>query len=155
MSKTDGLDFKGALESAGVVAVLVGLIFVGIELRQNTASVQSASSQSLLEQSNLSNFQLAMDAEFADLYFRAGNNLDDLDDVERLRYLNYIHGEFNIWEQAFYTHQSGTLDDRLWNAYDTGYQGYLCNGSPAEVWREIGSFFGAEFRAHACSSGTD
>jgi hypothetical protein len=155
MSKSQNLEPRNVLEAAGVVAVLVGLIFVGIELRQNTAAVRATTSQSLAEQSNHLNSQLAMNAEFAALYLRASENLDDLTVVNRLRYLSYITSEFNIWEQAFYNHVDGTLNDGLWHAYDDGYHGFLCEGSPAVIWEEIKDFFGAEFRAHVCAIGTN
>jgi hypothetical protein len=148
MSNLAGKNIKDVLEIVGVFAVLVGLVFVGFELQQNTASVQAATSQGLLEQSNHSNFLLATDSDFADLVSRGDAGLNDLNEAERLRYRSYIHGEFNIWEQAFYGHNDGTLNDRLWLGYDTGYRSFFCPPSPTIVWRQIEHFFGVEFRTY-------
>jgi hypothetical protein len=40
---------KALVELGGIGAVLLGLFFVGLELRQNTAAVQAATSQGLTE----------------------------------------------------------------------------------------------------------
>jgi len=148
MCDLEGRNIKDVLEIVGVFAILVGLVFVGFELQQNTASVQAATSQGLLEQSNYSNFLIATDSDFAELVSRGDASLGDLNEVERLRYRSYMYGEFNIWEQAFYGHNDGTLNDRIWRGYDTGYRRYFCELSPTTVWRQIEHFFGVEFRTY-------
>ena len=61
---------KEVLETVGSVAVLIGLVFVGFKLRQNTAALQSVTSQGLLEQSDQANFLLATNPELDDLVSR-------------------------------------------------------------------------------------
>ena len=65
----------------------------------------------------------------------------------------FVHGEFNVWEQAFYGHAEGTLNDRLWHGYDKSYRAYFCEPSPKEIWREIRHNFGIEFRVHLDEAG--
>lgn len=77
---------KEFLEFVGVLGVLAGLVFVGFELQQNTAAIQAATSQGLLEQANQSNFLLATNSDFADLVSRGDSSIDDLSEVERLRF---------------------------------------------------------------------
>ena len=148
MSNFADRNIKETLEIVGVFAVLIGLVFVGFELRQNTASVQAATSQGLLEQSNQSNFLVAADSDFADLVSRGNSSLDDLNEAELLRYQSYMFAELNIWEQAYYSHSDGTLNDRLWRGYDTGYRGFICGPSATIMWRQIENFFGVEFRTY-------
>jgi hypothetical protein len=45
-------NLKNVLETAGAYAVLLGLVFVGFELRQNTAAVQAATIQELTHASS-------------------------------------------------------------------------------------------------------
>jgi hypothetical protein len=51
MSETNLKKLNPLLEFFGGIAVLVGLIFVGLELRQNTEAVQADTLQSITEQS--------------------------------------------------------------------------------------------------------
>ena len=52
MSESGDRNPKSVFELAGAVAVLLGLIFVGLELRQNTAAVQAATFQDLIHASS-------------------------------------------------------------------------------------------------------
>ncbi len=52
MSESRDRNLKSVFELAGAVAVLLGLIFVGLELRQNTAAVQAATFQDLIHASS-------------------------------------------------------------------------------------------------------
>ena len=97
---------------------------------------------------NQSGYVVASDPTFAEFLFKADASINGLSDVERYRYRNFVQSEFNIWEQAFYVHADGTLNDRLWQAYDNSYRSYFCEPSPQVIWREIEHHFGAEFRAH-------
>jgi hypothetical protein len=55
------MDSKVIIEMASAGAILLGLIFVGLELKQNTEAVESQTSQGLLELANQANNQIASD----------------------------------------------------------------------------------------------
>ena len=139
---------KDSLELVGIFAVLLGLAFVGYELRQNTASVQAATSQGLMEQNNQFNIEMATDRDLAELIFKGNAGIGDLNSIERLQYRSYMTARFNVWEQAYYAFAAGTLSDKLWHDYDAGGSRRVCQHSPREVWREVEYFFGVDFRTY-------
>ena len=139
---------KAFIEVAGTGAILLGLVFVALELKQNTEAVKAQTSQGLLEMANQSNHQVAASAQLADLYLKATNDFDALSERERLQFSRYVNAELNIWEQAYYSHQNGTMDDGLWRGYDISYRANYCDESSYQIWAEIQSSFGAEFRSH-------
>ena len=59
--KSDKL--KLIVESGGAAAVLLGLVFVGLELRQNTEAVEAATFQSLTDASSNYLLTIASDAK--------------------------------------------------------------------------------------------
>ena len=61
------MDSKVIIEMASTGAILLGLIFVGLELKQNTEAVESQTSQGLLELANQANNQIASDRQLAEL----------------------------------------------------------------------------------------
>jgi hypothetical protein len=61
------MDSKDIVEIAGAGAVFLGLIFVGLELKQNTEAVESQTSQGLLELANQANNQIASVVMLAEL----------------------------------------------------------------------------------------
>ena len=61
------MDSKAKIEIASAVAVFLGLVFVGLELKQNTEAVESQTSQGLLEMANQANDQIASNQQLAEL----------------------------------------------------------------------------------------
>ena len=51
MSDSSARNLKTVIEAAGAGAVLLGLIFVGLEVKQNTAAMQAATIQGLADSS--------------------------------------------------------------------------------------------------------
>ena len=139
---------KSIVELTSAIAILVGLIFVGLELQQNTAASKADTMQGLLEFANQTNVEIAANSDLADIIVRARIDLDDLSESEYLQYRSYIHADWNVWEHAFYSHSNGTMEDKLWVSWDTSFYSLNCDNSSRAIWDEIEPYFGPEFRAH-------
>ena len=142
------MDSKVIIEVASTGAVLLGLIFVGLELKQNTEAVESQTSQGLLELANQANNQIASDQQLAKLILRVNKGVDVLDELEALQYGRFVHSEMNIWEHAFFSHENGTMHSDLWNGYDMAYRRFFCEAWSKGVWRKIEGGFSEQFKAH-------
>jgi len=142
------MDSKVIIEMAGTGAVLLGLIFVGLELKQNTEAVESQTSQGLLELANQANNQIASDRQLAELLLKVNKDVDELNELEALQYSRFVHSEMNIWEHALFSHANGTMHSDLWNGYDMAYRRFFCEAWSKEVWREIEGGFSEQFKAH-------
>jgi len=139
---------KGTVELVSSGAILIGLIFVGLELRQSTIASEADTMQGLLELNNHALYEIATDPEFAQLIIRAQKSLDDLTESERLRYLSHINADFNTWEHMFYSYDNGTMNERLWESWDQSFYSLYCTKSSKVIWQQIQSYFGDAFRAH-------
>lgn len=148
MAQFSGKSLKGAVELVSAGAILVGLIFVGFELRQNTSALEADTMQGLLELSNQAFYEITSNPELAELIVRARRNLDDLDEGEYLQYRSYVWADWNIWEHLFYSYSSGTMNDKLWDSWDKSCYSLYCEHSSRLIWNEIEPYFGREFRAH-------
>jgi hypothetical protein len=148
MAQFSNESLKNIVELTSAAAILVGLIFVGLELRQSTAASQADTMQGLLEITNQAHMEIAANSEFAELIVRAQKSLDDLTESEYLQYRSFIFSDWNIWEHLFYSHANGTMDDKLWVAWDKGSSSLYCETSSRFVWNEIEPYFAIEFRAH-------
>lgn len=99
------------------VAVLAGIIFVAIEIRQNTAAVIAAASTALTDQS-VDFFSAGLDNQLvARALFKqqADQELDPLETAQlaRLQYLN-----FRVFENAFLQYRRGLYDEEEWERYE-------------------------------------
>ena len=135
-------------EIAAAIAVVLSIIYLGLGVRANTSAVQSQIGQGILELTNEANFQIAGDAQLADLFLRAEEDLDKITDADRLQFSRFISSELNIWEHAFYSYDNGTMNEKVWKAYNVSFRSIFCQESSNRIWREIERWFGAEFRVH-------
>ena len=102
---------KTLIEAAGGIAVLVGLIFVGLELRQNTEAVQSATLQSMIDSSQEYLLLLASDPE-----------LNGLNEADASQFFFLLRAQWLRFQNAFLQWQKGTMSDEDW----VFYENFLC-----------------------------
>lgn len=103
----------------GGIAVLASLIFVGVQLRQNTRAVRATASQA-----HSANWQQIMSpfvehADVAQLWRVGLENLDRLDDDDRIRFIALASGIFRFWEGARLQWRHGQLDREHWQNVET------------------------------------
>lgn len=119
--KTDSL--KGILELVGSGAVLVGLIFVGLELRQNTQALEAASLQNQTDASTNFLTLVASDGELARIWLEATADSSQLNEVDSFRYFMLARARWLRMQNAFLQWKRGMLTDDDWGFYE----GLVCN----------------------------
>ena len=132
MSESNLARLNPLLEFFGGIAVLMGLVFVGLELRQNTEAVQAATLQSITEQSQEYLLLLASDEEINAIWRRGVANLSQLDEGEASRFNFLYRAQWIRFQNAYLQWRRGTLDDNDW----AFYEGIICRkggdaGSPS------------------------
>lgn len=142
-------DVAHLAEIVGAVAIVVSLIYVGQELRSNTAAVQAGSLQSITNASSASILAIAENSELARIRLIGDQDLSRLTDVERFQYRLYyrqlwLHMQ-NVWSQW----KLGIVDDDVWEGYERSMCVILFSGFEAEArWkREHSPAFSEEFVA--------
>ena len=105
------------IELGGFIAVVTSLLFVGLELRQNTAAL---SAQAILELNLAINqeFQgISGDASLAEIMVKSANGTENLDAVELERLKFAWYESFNTMEAAFLFYRKGILSDEDYATY--------------------------------------
>ncbi len=127
MSESGDRNPKSLFEVAGAVAVLLGLIFVGLELRQNTAAVEAATFQDLIHASSDFLVDIASDPETQRVYATGRLDPSALTPDERGQYFMLQQAFWLRMQNAFMQWQRGTLIDEDWNVY----QSVICESAIA------------------------
>jgi len=101
-------DAVGAVaEIVGALGVLVTLIYLATQIRDNTRSLQAVSLQSVLEGPRDRYFlPMAQSGDMADIYGRGLTSMNNLDDQEKRRFF------YMIYEQYFQMQQVWQLRER-------------------------------------------
>jgi hypothetical protein len=85
---------------------VIGLVFVGYELRQNTTIQRITATQTLAAEYADALEVMAYEGDAACIYALGINGVDNLDDTERLRYFVMMFQIFQSVEQLHYSHES-------------------------------------------------
>ncbi|MCK5483070.1 MAG: hypothetical protein KAJ13_05180 [Gemmatimonadetes bacterium] len=80
------------------LGVLGGLVFVGLEIRQNTSQLRADASYSITTIVNEMNAGIYADSTLADLLLRGEENLDALNAIERRRFDAFQFSRLNVAE---------------------------------------------------------
>ncbi len=106
----EGSRIKTLAELVGTAAVVLGLVFVGLELRNNTEAVKAATFQNLTDISNAFLMQIAGDPELARIQgtARAGG-LRALSPADSTRYWQVERAFWVRMQNVFSQYVRGTL----------------------------------------------
>jgi hypothetical protein len=140
MSKLTSPSAKSIVEMTGIVAVAFGLLFVAIELRQNTAAMQAETIQGLNDSSQEYLLVLASDPSLIELQQKAVAEPDSLNDIEERQYYLLERTRWLRSQNAFTQYQRGTLGDNDWETYSR----LVCTREQSS-WQDQKSAFALEF----------
>ena len=102
---------KVKLELVGVFAVVVFLLFVAYEVRQNTNTAAAQAVFELNEVGRQSLFLQSTDPDLMALIILAEDGLDALTDVQRQSYRRWVFAFLNLYESAWNHHRRGIIND--------------------------------------------
>ena len=134
MSAWDSGQLRTIVELSSAGAVLLGLVFVGMELRQNTSVINAQAIHDLNESANNAMLQLAQDAELAALTLRGNEDFQALSDTERQQYNAWLRAVLNIHESAWMYNRKGLIDDDDFTGWKTSMCRNLQRQGLKEYW---------------------
>ena len=117
MKKLTLPEWGNVAEIFGAVAVVVSLLYVGAQLKQNTAAIQAQTSQQIMSTYAQTNFAIVGQEALAPLFVKV-NNGEELTEAEAEQLGTWAHILFSNWEMSYRTHQNGLLEDEVWEAWD-------------------------------------
>ena len=132
-------------EIVGAIAIVISLLFLSFQVRENTIAVRAQTRQALSEQ-DISYFEAGLDPSIVAGAIAKSQMEDSLSFIEfsqlhRLQNLN-----FRIFENAYYQMNAGTLEKREWERYKTIIQILIChNENAGQMWASSQVTFSKDF----------
>jgi hypothetical protein len=138
---------QAVAEVLGALGVIISLVYLAVQVRQNTKSVRAAASQELLASFNAVTDFPKVSQHGARVYEGFWSGFSGLTAAEMGAARIFLIQMCRVWEHAFYQHQEGLLDDRIWAGWLQ--QMSLSLGIPGFVqgWPAIRSMFHEDFAA--------
>jgi hypothetical protein len=99
-----------------VVGIFASLIFVGLQVRQNTKAIRATSHHAVTDSFNAINNMMANDPAFARRWRLGMAGAEELSDDERTSFSFMSLAYMRIFETLYYQYNNGTLDKKLFDA---------------------------------------
>ena len=137
---------KAALiaEVIAAAAIVISLVFVGLQLSRHTDEMVASSHHDLLLILN-DNDNWFQDPEFAALMLRSEEGPDGLSETEYLQLAYWFGQRLSICENVFERRQDGLIEDSMWYAWSNGCTAINQNPTALRVWKERREWFAPEF----------
>ena len=119
-------------EITGAVAVVVSLLYVGYQVRENTTAMQSQTEINLFSLSTELHAWYR-DPVFVDLVARANADFDALSVAERMQLERFVMSGMDLWAYALKSFRRGTIDEEEWLAWN----GFFSGEFESDPWRRI------------------
>lgn len=147
-------DIIAAASSAlGAIGVILTVVYLAFQIRQNTRSVEGATEQELMA---LEVEVYSLHAQHADIYTRGIKGLAPLTPAERFVFMNLVAALMSLLYTAFVQKQRSLITESVWLAYSIDNTDDLKDPGFLDMWNEIKHQYPAEFRetidAHKVSS---
>lgn len=145
MSKMDSDRLNRWMTLGANLGVLVGVFLLLIELRQNTESAELQAAQSYVALSHELDFRIVDDPSLIALFYTPPDERT-FEDLRRLD--RWYFGSLRTWENGFYLHSRGVLDDDLWSGQEAFMANMLRNNEELRNYYETNhSYFSKSFIA--------
>ena len=141
------IDLGQAVGIVTNIAVVAGIIFLALEIRQTGLAIQDNSHLGSIEYSRELQQRL-FDPDFAAVYEQARVNYGGLPPSEKRQYSSYINSNINLWEYCFQANSRGTMNETAWTLWDNYFRMQIVKPGWREVWSERRSRQDDEFAQH-------
>ena len=139
----------GALgELIGGIAIIVSLIYVGLQIKQNAYALKLSTAHDTIEV--LSDLYLvpAQNSELADIFFRGLQDINALEGVDRLRFYGFLHKFFRTYENTHYQFTRGALESEPFEGITKEFIFITLMPGGQVYWQERKSWYSEEFQAY-------
>jgi hypothetical protein len=110
-------DFANLGEFVSGVVVILSLVYLAIQVRQNTASIRTENFARALDRISAMQSLLSQNGELARLQARGVRDPSSLTPEERLQLTWWLSEAFGAFEFMFHQSRSGALPDEVWNRW--------------------------------------
>ena len=142
-------DALGAIgEIVGAAGVIVTLVYLAIQIRQNTKTVASNTTQEISSTASNSLVQLLQAPHMVDVMHQAFAGEGPLEARDQFALDIFLRSLTRNFENFYYQFQLGNLLPEIWSGYETAILEPLSQDFGREFWGRNKHVFGASRVAH-------
>lgn len=124
----------------GGIAVVVTLIYLTSQVRQNTAAMRTASREAIYAGYRAQNSHL-IDPEISEAYAVGLRNFPEMPSSQKRVFTHAINDHALFFQAAFALYEAGTLPIEDYTPYLTWFSSHLATPGGSSWWRETRGFY--------------
>jgi hypothetical protein len=133
---------------AGSVALVITVVILLRELRENNRLARAANTQALVSISSPFHLSVVQDRAIAELYLAGPDDLARRDDIDRWRHRTLVIWWLIFHENVYYQRQQRLLDARIFEPWARDLRAFIVRQKLAAMWPDIRDLFQREFATY-------
>ena len=133
-------------ELIAAIATLGTLVYLAVQIHQNTASTKISASQSILASLNGVLSIAASTPQAAKVTILGQTDYDNLPEDEQAQFLVWLFSWFRVLEQAYFHYEKGFLDKGIWDGQVEHLKQVTKNPAVGRWWDARRSYLSVSFR---------
>jgi len=127
-------DWANIAQVAGGVAVVISLIYVGVQINENTVEIRATNRQQLVNRSADATQNAATSPELAGALGKAAEGLP-LSPQELYQYQYFVRGMQYDVQEAYLLFKEGRLDEEYWLTRAAIFRAYMQSAAARDAYR--------------------
>lgn len=136
-------------ELIAAIATIATLVYLAIQVRQNTTSSRTATYQNIVSTGIELGITFARDESFADLFARGAANPENLTKAEVIRLRGHISSVFRCYELIFHQFEKGAVEADVWEGWRLNMVRFFRLSAYRQAWEKTRDEYPAKFRQEA------
>jgi hypothetical protein len=130
------------------IAVVISLVYLAVQIRENTRTQRISSAQDVMSLSATMNTNLLANTQLFDVLTKTVAGGRSLSPEERFQYQGFLRAVFAAHWQVYYLHANGVLDDEIFETYERRTRDILSRPLAMEWWLASKFLFGANYQQY-------
>lgn len=141
-------EYASVAEIIGAFAVVISLIYVGMQVNDSASAVRAASANDVNVALQSWYLQIGTNQQTSELFYRALTSEEALSNEEEFQYLMMLHGAFLAFQNSYLLAEEGTIDTELREAITAAIVGIKQLPGMRRYWRQRKSYLHSGFAAY-------
>lgn len=131
---------------AASCGVMLGILFLGLEIRQNTEMMRSQARDSITDKQMMYSEWVTTEPEMAVAIAAASGGMANMEPTHRVMYAYFITGVWREWENSYYQYQRGLFDAQEFEPRMLRWRSQMQSSAARNQWSASRSWYAPGFR---------
>ena len=131
-------EWANIAEIIASIVIVASLVYVGMEVNQNTKTLQNESHLTVIALLNEQQLALTTDQSLHRIFIKAEEEPFDLSNEDWSRFVEFMYPRFGVWEYLYIAKEEGTINQYVWSGFEPYFLSIICKPGYRRWWDDYG-----------------